>query len=122
MVCDGKDGLRDDGEAAPEEKIVDAHDRASQRVLDGREKGVGGVLIDGAESSVKRGARHGGNGAAEKLDGSGSAESARFALKGHAHSLAIGCAHRQALSCNKGRKTKSKDSPRAERICRNAGM
>jgi len=41
------------------EKFVDAHDRTSQRVFDGREKCVGGALIDGAEGSVKtwRGAR-----------------------------------------------------------------
>jgi len=44
------------------------------------------------------------------LDGGLFAESAGLALKSHAHGLAIGCAHRQALSCNKGRKTKSKDS------------
>src|SRR5258708_27693553 len=115
MVFDGEDGFRDDGEPALEEKVVDAHDRTSQRVFDGREKCVGGALIDGAEGSVKRGAGHGGNGVAEKLDCGGFAESAGFPLKGHAHGFAIGCAHRQALSCNKGRKTKSKDSLQVEK-------
>src|SRR5216684_3815643 len=110
MVFDREDGFRDDGEPALEEKVVDAHDRTGQRVFDGREKCVGGALIDGAEGSVKRGAGHSRNGIAEKLNGGSLAESAGFALKSHAHGLAIGCAHRQALSCNKGRKTKSKDS------------
>jgi hypothetical protein len=59
------------------------------------------------KGSVKRSAGHGRNRAAEKLNGGRFAESAGFALKGYARGLAIGCAHKLALSCNKGRKTRS---------------
>src|SRR5258708_15485367 len=51
MVFDREDGFRDDGEPALEEKVVDAHDRTGQRVFDGREKCVGGALIDGAANA-----------------------------------------------------------------------
>src|SRR5260370_21099429 len=81
MVFDREDGFRDDGEPALEEKVVDAHDRTGQRVFDGREKCVGGALIDGAEGSFKGGPGPGGNGVAEKLDGDGSAQSVMVPLQ-----------------------------------------
>src|SRR3979490_1330753 len=120
MVFDGKDSFLDDGQAALEEQVVNPHDRASQGVFDRGEKRVGGAFSDGREGGLKRRAGHGGNSAAEKLDGGGFAESAGFALKSHAYGLAVGCAHRQALSCNKGRKTKSNDWLRQDQPCRNA--
>src|SRR5258707_3953139 len=92
--------------------------RARQGILHRRQERVSGAFADGRERSFKRGPRHGSNGVTEKLDGSGFAERARFALESHAHGLGIGGAHRQALSCNKGRKTKSEDSPWAVRNSR----
>src|SRR4029077_18395456 len=67
---------------------------------------------DGAESGIKGGTRNRSDPVTEKLNGGSFAECTRFALEGNARGLAIGCAHRQALSCNKERKTKSKDSLR----------
>src|SRR5467141_4359101 len=111
-MFDGQNCFRDNAESAFEQEIVDADYRPCEGAFHGSQKGVGGAVGNGREGSLKRRAGHGGNSAAEKLDGGGFAESAGFALKGHAHGLAIGRAHRQALSCNKERKTKSKDSLR----------
>src|SRR5260370_35193171 len=116
MVFDGKDSCLDDGQGALKEQCVNPHDRASQRVFDRGEKRVGGAFSDGREGGLKRRAGHGGNSAAEKLDGGGFAESAGFALKSHAYGLAVGCAHRKALSCHKGRQPKSKGSLRGGKI------
>jgi hypothetical protein len=113
MMLNGKDGFLDHGQAALEEQVVNPHDRSGQRVFDRGEKRVGGAFGYGREGGLKRRAGHGGNSATEKLDGGGFAESPVFALESNAYGLAVGCAHRQALSCNKGRKTKSKDSFRA---------
>src|SRR4029077_1971922 len=75
---------------------------------------------DGAESGIKGGTRNRSDPVTEKLNGGSFAECTRFALEGNARGLAIGCAHRQALSCNKERKTKSKDSLRdGKKIRRN---
>ncbi len=110
MVLDGEDGFGDDAEIAFEQKIVNAHDGASERIFDRNEQCVGGTFFDGAESCVKRSARHCCDGIAEKLNCRRFAEGAGFALESHAHGPAIGCAHRQALSCMMERKTKSGDS------------
>src|SRR5713101_602130 len=115
MVFDGKDGFSNDGQAALQQQVVNAHDRTGQRVFHGGEKSVGNAFRDGPERGIKRGARHGRNGVAKKLNGSGFAEGAGFALEGNPHRLSIGWAHRQALSCNMERETKRTESIRTKR-------
>src|SRR6266704_1322969 len=115
MVLDGKNGFRDDGEPALQEKVIDAHNRAGQRVFHGSEQRVGRSFVDGAESCVKGSARHRCDGIAEKLTCGRFAEGTGFALESHAHGPEIGCAHRQALSCMMERKTKSRDSLASKR-------
>jgi len=84
-VLDGEDGFGGDGESAFEKEIVDADDGSGEGVFYGGEERVGGAFVDGAEGGVKSGARNGGDGFAEKLDGGGFAEGAGLALEGDAH-------------------------------------
>lgn len=84
-MLNGKDGLGDNGEFAGEKEIVDADDRASERIFDRGEESVGGAFFDGAERGIKRGAGNGSDGGAEKLESGFFTESAGLALKGDAH-------------------------------------
>jgi hypothetical protein len=84
-VLYGENGFRDDNEFAGEKEIVDADDRACQGIFDGSEESVGGAFFDGAEGGIKRGARNGSDGRAEKLESGFFAESAGLALEGDAH-------------------------------------
>src|SRR5207245_6491972 len=118
LHLDWQNCLRDNRKPAFHQQIEHTHDRARQRILHRCEERVSRALSDGREGGLKRRPWHRGNGAAEKLDGGFFAERAGFALKSHAHGLAIGCAHRQALSCNKERKTKSTVSLRTAEILR----
>src|SRR5205807_9980586 len=99
-------------------QIEPAHHGAGQRILHGRQERIRGAFGDSREGGFKGRSGHGRNCASEKLDSGGFAERAGFALESHAHGLAIGCAHRQALSCNKERKTKSTVSLRTAEILR----
>src|SRR6266704_2860807 len=56
MVLDGEDGFGDDAEIAFEQKIVNAHDGASERIFYRSQKSVGSAFRDGAERGIKRGA------------------------------------------------------------------
>ena len=67
-----------------EHEVVDADDRAGERIFDGDEESVGGVFRDGAKDGVECGARDGGDFGAEELDGGGFAEGAGLALEGDA--------------------------------------
>ncbi len=87
LHLDWQNRFGDNREPALQQQVEYADDGASQGILDGREERVRGAFGDGAEGGVKGGARHGGDGAAEELNGGGFAESARFALKGHAQVL-----------------------------------
>src|SRR5260370_8312768 len=111
MMFDRQDGFRDDAEITFEQEIVNAHDRASEGVFHRGQKSVRSAVRNGPESGIKGGTCNCSDPVAEKLDGSLLAERAGFALEGHTRGLAVGSAHRQALSCNKGRQTKSKHSP-----------
>jgi len=101
MVLDGEDGLRGDGEGAFEKEIVDADNRAGESIFDRGEERVGGAFVDGTESGVKRGTRDGGDGFAEKLDGSGFAEGAGFALESDTHLVGVDGAHAPHLGLEK---------------------
>lgn len=90
VMLDGEDGLGDDTQTALQEKIVDAHNGTGEGVLDGREESVGETFVDRAKSSFKGGARHGGDGFAEKLHRSFLAESTRLALKGDPRRSSLG--------------------------------
>jgi hypothetical protein len=107
VMFDRKDGFRDDGERTFEQQVVNTHHRASERVFHGNEKGIGRAFGNGPERGIKRGTRDCGNRFAEKLNGGGFAEGAGLALKGYARGFVSRWIHRQALSCNKGRKTRS---------------
>ena len=110
--------LRDNRKPAFLQEIEHAHDRACQGILHRRKEGVSGTFGDSREGRLKCCPRHGRDRIPEKLDSGGFAECAGLALKSYAHNLAIGCAHRQALSCNKERKTKSKVSTRTGKAAR----
>ena len=84
IELDGENCFGGDGEAIFEHEVVDADDRAGERIFDGDEERVGGVFRDGAKDGVERGARDGSDFGAEELDGGGFAEGAGFALKGDA--------------------------------------
>jgi hypothetical protein len=114
-MFDGQDGLRDDAEIAFKQKIVDAHDGASERIFDGGQECVGGAFVDSAKGGVEGRAGYRGDGLPEKLNGRGFAEGSGFTLEGHSQTFAFRWAHRQALSCNKQRKTKSGDSTASEK-------
>lgn len=86
---DGKDCLGGDREAIFEHEVVDADDRAGERVFDGDEQSVGGIFRDGAEDGVEGGARDGGCFGTEELNGGGFAESAGLALEGDAEWLCL---------------------------------
>jgi hypothetical protein len=117
LHLDGQNRFGDNRKPAFEQQIEHPDDGTSQGILNRGEQRIGRTLGDGAESSVKRRAWHGGDGAAQKLNGGSFTEGARFALKGYAQVLRIEWIHRQALSCNKGSKTKSGDWwPARERI------
>ncbi len=84
IELDGENCFGGDGEAIFEHEVVDADDRAGERIFDGDEQRVGGVFRDGAKDGVECGARDGGDFGAEELDGGGFAEGAGLALKGDA--------------------------------------
>src|SRR5260370_41605415 len=119
-MVDAEDGFGDDAEIDYEQEIVDGHDGARQRILHGCQERVSGAFGDGGEGGLKRRSGHGGNGAAEKLDGGCFAESAGFALKSHAHGLAIGRAHSRRYLAIRGAKRKAKFRSGEEKTCRNA--
>jgi hypothetical protein len=85
VVFDWKDGFGGDGEGAFEEEIVDADDRASERVFDWGKESVGEPVADGTEGSVEGGARDRGDGLAEELDSGFFAEGTGLALESYAH-------------------------------------
>ena len=66
-------------------KIVDADDRAGQRVFDWNEQSISGAVRNGAEHRVECGPWHGGDFFPEKLHGSGFTERAGFTLKRDPH-------------------------------------
>ena len=84
IELDGKNRFGGDGEPIFEHEVIDADDRAGQRIFDGDEQRVGGVFRDGAEDGIERGARNGGDFGAKELDGGGFAEGAGLALEGYA--------------------------------------
>jgi hypothetical protein len=109
LHLDGQNGFRNNRQPALQQQIENTDNGASQGILDGREESVGGAFRGGAKGGLKCGARDGRDGVTQKLNGGGFAEGAGLALKGYAQVLAIGWNHGQALSCNKGRKTRSGD-------------
>ena len=93
MVFDGENGFRDDAEIAFEQEIVNAHDRAGERIFHGNQKSVGGAFGDSAEGGIERCTWNSGDAFAQKLDGGGLAEGAEFALECHANRLSIEYGH-----------------------------
>ena len=87
IELDGENCLGGDGEAIFEHEVVDADDRAGERIFDWDEERVGGVFRNGAEDGVERCARNRDDFGAEELDGGGFAEGAGFALEGDAQWL-----------------------------------
>ena len=87
IQLDGKNCFGGDGELIFKHEVVDADDRAGERIFDWDEERVGGVFRNGAEDGVERGARNRGDFGAEELDGGGFAEGAGFALEGDAQWL-----------------------------------
>ena len=86
IELDGQNCFGGDGAGRlSQQEVVDADDRAGERIFDGDEQRVGGVFRDGAEDGVERSARDGGDFGAEELDRGGFAEGAGFALKGDSH-------------------------------------
>jgi hypothetical protein len=84
IQLDGKNCFGGDGELIFKHEVVDADDRAGERIFDGDEERVGGVFRDGAKDGVERGARDCGDFGPEKLDGGRFAEGAGLALEGDA--------------------------------------
>ncbi len=87
IELDGEDRLGGDGELIFEHEVVDADDRAGERIFDGDEECIGGVFRDGAEDGVEGCTRDGGDFGAEELDGGGFAECAGLALEGYAQGI-----------------------------------
>lgn len=114
LHLDGQNRLGNDSKTAFEKQVENAHDGSGKRIFHGSEEGIRHAFADGAKSGVECGAGHSVDRGTEKLDGGGFAESAGLTLKSDAHRLAIGSAHRQALSCMKERKTESGDSFQSE--------
>src|SRR5712691_9832070 len=85
VMLDGQNRFCDDSEIAFEKKVIDADDRAGQRIFDGSQEGVGGAFLDGAKGGVEGGTWHGDDLFAKKLESGFFAESAAFALEGDAH-------------------------------------
>ena len=73
-----------DGQPIFEHEVVDADDRAGERIFDGDEERVGGVFGDGAKDGVECRARDSSDFGAEELERGGFAECAGLALKGDA--------------------------------------
>jgi len=89
VMLDRENRFGGNGEGAFEEEIVNADDRAGERIFDRSQKSVGETVADGAKGGVERGARDCGDLLAEELDGGFFAEGAGLTLKGDAHSVAI---------------------------------
>jgi hypothetical protein len=85
IELDGKNCFGGDGEPIFEHEVVDANDRAGERIFDGYEQRVRGIFRDGAKDGVERSARNGGDIGAEELNRGGFAEGAGFTLEGYAH-------------------------------------
>src|SRR4029077_8860356 len=88
VMFDGMDNFRDDAEITFEEEIVNADDRAGERIFHGGKQRVSSAVPDRAEGGIKRRTGYGGNSAAEKLNGRGFAKGAGLTLEGHAYSSA----------------------------------
>ena len=84
IELDGENCFGGDVELIFEHEVVDADDRAGERIFYGDEECVRGVFSDGAEDGVESCARDGGDFGAEELDGGGFAECAGLALEGYA--------------------------------------
>jgi len=84
LMLDVQNGFGDHGEIAFKEQVVNADNGACERVFHGSEENVGGAFCNGGEGGIEGGARNGGDGFAEKLNGGGFAEGAAFALEGNA--------------------------------------
>ena len=93
VMFDGENGFAANFEGAFQQEVINAHDGACQGVFERQKQGIGDALRDGAEGSVKGGARNRVDGFTEQLHCCGLAEGAGLALKGNAHRFEIHFAH-----------------------------